>query len=88
MKLRTWTRETFGLDGWWTAYQFDSAVTLFGSWVESRLAEMEKIEEGGGRVRYEPRYRLADLLTDSDHDVGAEESDGGKAFAAWLRSIG
>lgn len=90
LKLDRWVRENYHLDGWWAAYQFDSAVTFFGSWVESRLAEMEKIEEGGGRVHYEPRYRLADLLTDPEDDKHSPttSSDGGKAFAAWLRSLG
>ena len=40
--LPRWVRREFGLDPWWTCYQFDSAVCWFGSWLEGQLSETDE----------------------------------------------
>ena len=51
----------------WAAYQLDSAVVFFGTAIESLSQEMENVgnEE---KPRYEPKYKLSDLL-DNDFRV-------------------
>lgn len=44
--------------GWWAAYQFDNAVTFFGTYIENRLNELDK--EG------KPIYKLEDFLEDDE----------------------
>lgn len=46
--------EIVGLSNSWTAYQFDSAVARWGTWVEDKLRECDK--EG------RPRHSLESLL--------------------------
>lgn len=57
MNLSEWARELTGLPGddVWTAYQFDSAVIWFGTYVEGKINEFE---DG------KPKYRLEDFLSD------------------------
>jgi hypothetical protein len=55
LDLRKWVEEHFGLDGWWTCYQFDSAVTWTGRFIEARLHEYDD------RTKKQ-RYTLDQLL--------------------------
>lgn len=45
---------TDGLATWWTCYQFDSAVTYFGRWIDNKLEERDK--------QGKQKYKLSDLL--------------------------
>jgi hypothetical protein len=44
-----------------TAYQFDAAVTHFGTLIENALHETVKVGSGNN-VEYKPKYRLSLLL--------------------------
>lgn len=44
--------------GWWAGYQFDNAVTYFGSYIENKLAELNK--DG------KPVHKLEDFLEDDE----------------------
>jgi len=37
--LHEWVGQVYDLDGWWTCWQFDHAVTYFGRWIEAKLNE-------------------------------------------------
>lgn len=47
-----------GIENDWQAYQFDSAVLLFGVFIENKLEERNK----SGK----PKYKLADLLKEPE----------------------
>lgn len=61
LRLCEWVENTFGFDGWWTAYQFDNAVTLWGNWVQNRLLERDK--------NHDPLYTLDMLLNENRRKV-------------------
>lgn len=64
-----------GIDAEWIAYQFDSAVTLFGNAIES--ASMERKEVGMGKhKRLEQKYTMQQLL-DPDFRLSREGRPGG-----------
>jgi len=49
------------IDDAWAAYQFDSAVTFFGSAIEAAAQETEW--SGAGKDKHlEPKYRMGQLL--------------------------
>lgn len=57
MNIAAWASEMTGIPGdWWTAFQFDSAVSWFGRHIENKL--MERDDQG------KPRYELKSLLED------------------------
>lgn len=63
LNLRRWANEvTHGLGGWWTCYQFDSAITWFGRYIENKLTETETV---GKETRQ--KYQLRDLLDTTPH---------------------
>lgn len=47
--------EIVGLENDWAAYCFDSAIALFGNWVEGKLMERDKAGK--------PKYTLEGLLS-------------------------
>jgi len=55
MEIREWSESLNGFDGWFTALQFDMAVTEFGSWVENKLMQHDK--KSG-----KPLFKLDQLL--------------------------
>lgn len=64
LRLNDWVEHEFGLDGWWTTYQFDSAVTFWGNWVEAKLNERDK--------NHQPVYTLDMLISDNPRKAQAE----------------
>ena len=56
LRVREWATAKTGLDGWWTALQFDRAVAWFGRHVESLLSETD--EHG------HTKHTLAEVLGD------------------------
>lgn len=64
LRLDEWVTSEFGLDGWWTTYQFDSAVTFWGNWVESKLNERDK--------NHHAVYTLDMLISDNPRQTQAE----------------
>lgn len=63
LKVRLLERDLTGFTGawtgWWTAYQFDNAVTYFGGYIEGKLAEYDD-------KTHERIHSLEDLLSDDD----------------------
>lgn len=55
--VRAWASERLGMPDFWTALQFDAAVSYFGNWIESRLNEFDP-------VTHKPRYTLQGLLAE------------------------
>lgn len=62
--MPTWVENEFGLDGWWTCYQFDKAITLWGNWVQNRLLERDK--------NHQPLYTLDMLISENPRKAQAE----------------
>lgn len=55
LNLKAWAEELIGLaPDWYTAFQFDMALTWFGTHIENMLNDLD--EKG------KPRHRLEDLL--------------------------
>lgn len=54
LKVNQWVKRKYGVDGWWTCIQIDHAVMMFGSRVDSLLAEID----GKGKSK----YKLDNLL--------------------------
>lgn len=55
--ISAWASELTGIPGdWWTAFQFDSAVSWFGRHIENKLMERDK--------NGDPKYKLESLLAD------------------------
>jgi len=52
--------EMLGMPDWWTAFQFDAAVSYFGVWAENRLNEMDYNAKPP-----RPKYTLDDVLKDT-----------------------
>lgn len=52
----------------WAAYQLDAAVLYLGTWVESKLADLDK--DG------QPKHRLEDLLADADEEADVYDAIG------------
>lgn len=49
----------------WLAYQIDSAVWMFGTWIDGKLAERtEPVKTGKNKGQTKPKYTLAELLAD------------------------
>jgi hypothetical protein len=81
LNIAAWVERTYGFDGWWTAFQFNRAVTYFGRYIEA--ASMERDD------KQQLVYTLDELLS---YGVGgvmqtaiAEDDPHGTA-KAWLRS--
>jgi hypothetical protein len=55
LELKNWVESQYGIDGWWTCYQFDSAVTWVGRFIEGKLAEYDKTSK-------KQKYSLEQLL--------------------------
>lgn len=72
MGLLRWTKREFGYPCHWTAYQFDSAVLWFGSWVEGKL--QETTDKG------KPKYTIRELVYDD------APLNGAKGLVARLRA--
>jgi len=71
------------IDDAWAAYQFDSAVTFFGSAIEA--AAQETIWMGAGDDKHlEPKYRMGQLLDEDFRLPNPEpkERHGGDGVAA------
>lgn len=62
--MPAWVEREFGLDSWWTCYQFDSAVTLWGNWVQNKLLERDK--------NHQPLFTIEMLISDNPRKVQAE----------------
>lgn len=41
LDIAAWASRLTGMPDIWTALQFDAAVSLFGNWMESKLAEVD-----------------------------------------------
>lgn len=74
-QVNQWVETTFGIDGWWTAYQLDRAVTLWGNWVQNKLLERDK--------NHQPLYTLDMLVSDNPRKAQAEAF-----FGAFERVLG
>lgn len=59
MGIREWSSQMLGGDDIWTTFQFDSAVSYFGIWVENRLNEYDY----SNPKKPKPKYQLKDLLS-------------------------
>lgn len=60
MGMSSWASEQHGLgEDWYTAFQFDRAVSYVGNWIESKLGETDKTT---GR----PLHDLETLLADEE----------------------
>lgn len=68
------------MDGWWTALQFDRAVTWFGNHVEGLTGEL--VEDGHGHMK--PKVTLEDVLSDKPGKVRSDTD----AFIALARAQG
>jgi hypothetical protein len=66
MRISQWVEDNYGFDGWWTALQFDSAVSYLGSWVESEVQE-RMIDK-----KQKPEDVLRELLGDNKVDLDTQ----------------
>lgn len=53
--------ELVSIEDEWTAYQFDNAVTLFGTAIENAVQEQTRVQMGN-RTEYRDKYTLGQLL--------------------------
>ncbi len=62
LRISEWAARKLGMPyDWWTGYMLDAAVSLFGTWIENRLAEYDFNAKPSPR----PKYKLKDLLSDA-----------------------
>ena len=54
--LKTWASDLLGAPDWFTAFQFDAAVSYFGNFIDGKLAETDD--------DHKPVHTLSDLLDD------------------------
>jgi hypothetical protein len=54
--VRLWASDILGCDDWFTAHQFNAAVSWFGRYVENRLHEYDDKAK-------RPKYSLEELLS-------------------------
>ncbi len=73
-------RQRFQMDGWWTAIQFDRAVTWFGNHVESLTGEL--VDDGHGHMK--PKTTLEDVLSGKSGKVHSDAD----AFIALAQAQG
>jgi hypothetical protein len=61
LNLSAWAADLIGMPSdWWTAFQFDRAVSWFGRHIEGKLQETETI---GSETRQ--KHKLEDLLAET-----------------------
>jgi hypothetical protein len=58
LNLSEWSRTINGFDGWWTCWQFDSAVNWAGAHIENLLMERDP-------STHKQRYSLDSILADT-----------------------
>lgn len=64
LNLSQWAADLIGMPyDWWTAFQFDRAVSHLGTYIENRLQETET-RKVGDRTEIVHLYTLEDLLGD------------------------